>query len=72
MYFDLLKVHDYLIYKERQRVEVGTFRAIGKGVKPLHTSLLLHTKGVGSKPGKREIHVLVEMSSVTGDTWDCN
>ena len=71
MYFDLLKVHvtfdDYLVYIERQREEVGTFSAVVKGVGPLHTRLLSHTKCVGSKPGNREMHVLVEMSGDTGD-----
>ena len=71
MYFDLLKVHvtfdDYLKYIERQWEGVGTSSAIGKGVEPLHTRLLSHTKGVGSKPCNREMHVLVEMSMDTGD-----
>ena len=46
---------------------MGTFSAVCKGVGPLHTRLLSHTNGVGSKPGNREMHVLVEMSRVTGD-----
>ena len=63
---------DWLKHIDVQWEGVVKSSSVGKGDRAKHTSLLWPTAGVSSIPEKRERHVVVRLSWVTGVTADRN